>query len=405
MLEWRNRYYFLAGLVEKGINELDENDTGALNLNIRYLCVELCSSADALFATCVAATSKWVRQFKKEMGMVIVDEAGAVPLLEALVVWKGNVPLVGVGDNAQLAPTSMMEGKKFPNGKPMNAMADQYKLSILQAMISNRWPYWRLKEQLRIERGGFDLCNFLFYKNEIVYHESVCVSAAGKAFEKWSVEYSAGYGGAITSSSKDGSKVFPVLMDISNSTTFREVRGTSKGNTYFVNFGVDSIFDFLQKNPTFKASQITVVVPYLKQKHLWIETAKRYQELRGLLIVETAESIQGNENVFIWWDTVCGADVGTSFGWLAGPKRCCVSLSRHVSGLIVIGNSRVGSLRTDDHSAAASALKAKGEVDNSWLTDKGRMLKMFHQKGRGFKINGAKPIPNPHCTIITGQVL
>lgn len=73
--------------------------SGDLNRRIRECATAVCTSADVVFTTCITATSKWLRPFKKNVKLVILDEGGAVTLAETLLVWRGDTPLVIVGDD------------------------------------------------------------------------------------------------------------------------------------------------------------------------------------------------------------------------------------------------------------------------------------------------------------------
>jgi superfamily I DNA and/or RNA helicase len=50
---------------------------------------------------------KSARKFRHELGLNIIDEAGAVTSLESLIVWNGDTTLILVSDNNQLPPPVM----------------------------------------------------------------------------------------------------------------------------------------------------------------------------------------------------------------------------------------------------------------------------------------------------------
>jgi superfamily I DNA and/or RNA helicase len=129
--------------------------------------------ANAVFSTCIVATTKWARKFRHELGLNIINEAGAVTLLESLIVWNGDRPLILVGDNNQLPPPVMTARQQFLNKKPVNAFYKQLQQPFLQALIENNWPYWRLLEQMRVERSLFCPANHVIYSDHISYHPSV----------------------------------------------------------------------------------------------------------------------------------------------------------------------------------------------------------------------------------------
>jgi hypothetical protein len=141
--------------------------------------------ANPVFSTCIAATTKRARTFREELGLNIIDEAGAVTLLESLIVWNGDTPLILVGDNNQLSPQVMTARQQFQNKKPVNSFYKQLQQPLLEALIENNWPYLRLSEQMRVERGLFCPGNNAIYSDQISYHPSVGLSEEGENFEKW----------------------------------------------------------------------------------------------------------------------------------------------------------------------------------------------------------------------------
>lgn len=66
--------------------------------------------------------------------MNIIDEAGAVTLLESLIVWNGDTPLILVGDNNQLPPPVMTARQQFANKKPVNDFYKQLQQPPLHAL-------------------------------------------------------------------------------------------------------------------------------------------------------------------------------------------------------------------------------------------------------------------------------
>jgi len=67
----------------------------------------------------------------------------------------------------------MTARQQFQNKKPVNAFYKQLQQPFLEALIENNWPYWRLSEQMRVERGLFCPANHVIYSDHISYHPSV----------------------------------------------------------------------------------------------------------------------------------------------------------------------------------------------------------------------------------------
>jgi superfamily I DNA and/or RNA helicase len=140
--------------------------------------------ANAVFSTCIAATIKRARKFRERLGLNTIDGAGAVTLLESLIVWNGDTQLILVGDNNRLPPPVITARQHFQNKKPVNAFYKQLQQLLLGALTDDNWPYWRLSEQMRVERGLFCPANHVIYSGQTSYHPSVGLSEEGKKFEE-----------------------------------------------------------------------------------------------------------------------------------------------------------------------------------------------------------------------------
>jgi len=61
------------------------------------------------------ASSKWLRTFRERLDIAIIDEAGAVILLETMIIWKGNTPLILDGDEGEQLDV-LPAGRAVENG-------------------------------------------------------------------------------------------------------------------------------------------------------------------------------------------------------------------------------------------------------------------------------------------------
>jgi hypothetical protein len=64
----------------------------------------------------------------------------------------------------------------------------------------------------------------------------------------------------------------------------REARGSSKGNSHYIHFGIKALLHFVASNPSIKAKDIVILTPYLKQCSLWIEALKGHPNLAGIQV-------------------------------------------------------------------------------------------------------------------------
>jgi hypothetical protein len=99
LLDLREKSQWLCDILNKRKSEWDEEDVQNAPKLIRTACQRLVEEANAVFSTCIAATKKWARKFRDELGLNIIDEAGAEISLESPIVWNGDTPLILVGDN------------------------------------------------------------------------------------------------------------------------------------------------------------------------------------------------------------------------------------------------------------------------------------------------------------------
>lgn len=99
MLAMRENYKFFAKCIQTPRDDHTEDEWKHLKYDSKKCAKEIVRTADFLFATCITAGSKWAREFRHECVVVFLDETGSVTEAEALIVWKGDKPLVIAGDS------------------------------------------------------------------------------------------------------------------------------------------------------------------------------------------------------------------------------------------------------------------------------------------------------------------
>jgi hypothetical protein len=95
-----------------------------------------------------------------------------------------------------------------------------------------------------------------------------------------------------------------------------------------------SIRSFVE-NTECPISKIGVLCPYLRQVRGWTEALSTFPELTGILAY-TADSLQGWEKDFFWFNSTVSASAGASYSFVADLRRLCVSLTRHKKGLCIL---------------------------------------------------------------------
>jgi superfamily I DNA and/or RNA helicase len=124
------------------------------------------------------------------IGMVIIDEAGAVTMLDSLIVWRGDLPVILAGDPFQLPPPAMSATATYSKDNPVNAFIQQLKQPLITALIENNWPHSIVPEQMRIEPGLWDMVNQIIYRDRIPMNKNIKPSKIAHLFEERSTSLS-----------------------------------------------------------------------------------------------------------------------------------------------------------------------------------------------------------------------
>ena len=425
LLEMQKDVELLGELLRTPLPERTDEDNKLLEQCTKICAEWLCDRADVVFATCITSTSKFLRKFRDEVDIVILDEVGCMTSTEAMIVWKGDTPCIMAGDPIQIGPPCMSANMRYKaanganTGRRVNPFSEQCRLSPLERLRDIGWPHWVIGEQCRIEPGGFDLANYLFYSNLIRYHTNNVLTEGSILFEQWFISFSNeqqrlqrpnAQRTEVRGSAHTG--IFPAMIAIKNAYTFREPRGTSKGNTQFLHFGLLSIRSFVEKTgcPT---SKIGVLCPYLRQVRGWTEALSSFPELTGISVY-TADSLQGWEKDYIWFDSTVSASAGASYSFVADQRRLCLMLTRHKKGLCILADPKISDA---EHSNVVPEFVREqgmvrqegdeGAVDTDVANQEQRaaLKRMFgwmRAKGRILEVN-SRDITQPLVDIITPE--
>ncbi|CZT11018.1 uncharacterized protein RAG0_15315 [Rhynchosporium agropyri] len=271
----------------------DEDGWKSIKTDGKRCAKEIVGGADFVFSTCITAGSKWARQFRHECDFVFLDEAGSITEAEALILWKGDKPLVLGGDTKQLPPPCLSSSMKHVEGSAVNGFSDQVKYPILERLCDIGFPFYLIPEQMRLGTGQFDLANVLHYDNKIRYHVTNKLTALTVIFEAWTPEFS-----QSTIAKSPTGKSFPLLLAVANSHTFVEPKGISKGNSHFIHYRITSLLSFFTfckiRGIILETSDFAIITPYQKEASMWKKALSHHQQLLGIQIA-TVNSMQGFE--------------------------------------------------------------------------------------------------------------
>lgn len=112
----------------------------------------------------LADQEPWSKFNSEAAKWVVLEEAGAMSVAEALTVWGyGCRPCILAGDTEQPPPFVATHDLKDRDGRIMNMFSKHAKVSILERLQRTGWPYFELNTQYRIIRGSFDVARVVIY--------------------------------------------------------------------------------------------------------------------------------------------------------------------------------------------------------------------------------------------------
>jgi GTPase SAR1 family protein len=183
----------MASVIRTPVHERSDDQKNFIRTRTKYARVAILDIADTVFTTPIATTSKWMRSYMRSTRLAIIDEAGATTMADVFLMWDGDdCALILVGDPTQLPPTIMTAIATYLNGRPTNGFAAQVGSTMMTDLLSNDRPYWRLREQLRVEPGQWDLPNLLSYHGEISVPPIRNLSKQAQDFENFAVSLGRG---------------------------------------------------------------------------------------------------------------------------------------------------------------------------------------------------------------------
>ncbi|KAI1094479.1 P-loop containing nucleoside triphosphate hydrolase protein [Rostrohypoxylon terebratum] len=313
--------------------------------HITYLMEEIYPIIDVL-ATTPAATAN-VRAYAvwkstRAMG-VVVDEAAAMHRADLYTVWGNTLlPCFLAGDPYQLPPAVLTEREADEHGNLYNRFAATGRVSALEGFLASGMPVFRMRVQLRMARGLFDVVSQTIYNVPPRYYTSCGIEngkfKAGRELEAF-----------ITSRYPEVSPSLPDRL----SPVFIQCEGTqvkvnpttgSKKSHDQVVVALNLIYDLLRQTSV-KASQVTILTPYSANVELIHTLLQRDRFSKSLADIDqpsTIDGYQGKENDIIV--VVMGSSGKTGLGFTSNKHRLNVLLTRQRCGLVVVGDLRAAYL-------------------------------------------------------------
>lgn len=292
------------------------NESCVTNLLVRILAM-----ADFVCTTPYSAHRKYYETVVKTADAVVLDEAGALGIADALMVWGPLCrPCVMAGDVRQLPP-AVMDNKR-------NRFSEQAAVSVLEHFQKTGNPTFVLNKQMRITEGLFDLARDIIYPDvpDVMYGEPALLRnhPIARLVDMWA--------GRRFGYRPDPKKVLPIFINYSR--TICDQVGTSRINLYQNDCAIVQMAA-LVKASIVSSADIVAITPYKSNLKLLKKQLARHPALSGVTAY-TTDSYQGREGAVVFFIMVVTKDTSPLF--VAHANRICVAITRHVEFLFIVGD-------------------------------------------------------------------
>ncbi|KAH7316633.1 P-loop containing nucleoside triphosphate hydrolase protein [Stachybotrys elegans] len=347
-------------------------------------------AADILCITPAAsANSKEYLEWKQRLARgLVVDEAANMNRADFLCVWGNTLlPCFLFGDPMQLPPIVTTNKEKATLGYYINRFAEHGAISILDAFQASGIPVYRLTTQLRMSRGNFDIAAKVFYPGLPLEYGDLCDIAQPKFQIGCELEAFMLAKFPNLKPSPSGT-LGPFFVHCPNARVFRDQTTGSKRSPDQVRIALDLIVDFI-KSSNADPSRICVITPYKSNMEEIKRQHKKHDVLKGMPPVCTVDSFQGQENDIAL--VIMGTSQKQGPGFTTHAQRLNVTLTRHRSGLVIVGDINVvvekGKGKSDK-----KALRVEGPMGESYWINPGH-LRLVHdtllENGRVAEVTSA----------------
>ncbi len=329
--------------------------------DIQKIMAIIISEADVVLTTPGAIVGEYKKYWSRAKA-IAVDEAGCMHRPDLFHVWGNTLrPCVLAGDVKQLPPTVMSLTDKDADGNFLNRLANEGRVSALSFIQASGFPVYRLKTQLRMCRGMFDLAAELVYKDlgGAQYGPGCDITnprfAAGQALEKW---LQGAYASPAFKAPEPGT-LAPVWIDTRGTFCWTDPITQSRKNSKQCDMALQLIADFIKATGV-DVSSIVIIAPYkLNVDYINRRLARnRYPTLAKIAEAATVDSYQGKEGDIVF--LVLGTTQKTGPGFTSDANRLNVMITRQRCGLVIFGElSAIGKVGAKDRKNADKAAVKK----------------------------------------------
>ncbi|KAF5670263.1 DNA helicase [Fusarium circinatum] len=270
-----------------------------------------------------------------------VDEAGNMHRADLYGLWGNTLlPCLLAGDPRQLTPTVMTTNEEDAAGNPLNRFAEDGLLSPLAFFVATGIPVYRLKTQLRMADGMFDMISRIIYPDvPFKYGAGSQVSLPAHKIGRDVENFFRGKFSEL--SPAPSGKLLPIFVHCKGSRVFVDKRTMSKRSPDQVKIALDLLAQ-LVKATKIDPSRIVCIAPYKANIGLIdrMRKGRDYDVLEGMPPASTVDSFQGQEG------DLAVVILGTAHprpgpDFTCNAKRLNVMLSRQRSALLVVGDIHV----------------------------------------------------------------
>ncbi|KHN99768.1 uncharacterized protein MAM_02621 [Metarhizium album ARSEF 1941] len=347
-------YWALVMLGAPTVRQLGPDDKQALHAirdsrngrmatddEIRGIMEAVIHVADVLATTPALACREPFCAWKNDRAQgFVIDEAAGMNWPDLLCVWGNTcMPNLLAGDEKQLPPAVMTKNERDGEGNFFNRFARDGALSPIHHLKSMGWPIYRLRVQLRMAAGQFDLTWNEVYQDVPFTYGPGCEIDLPQHKDGRQLEIYLRSKFSDIKACPPG-ELRPVFIHCEGSRSLRDEFSRSIKNPDQVAVALRLLVEFV-KICGARPEDLVVISPYSANINT-IEQLRKRREFAGLQPMRpaaTVDSFQGQEGTIVM--VIMGTTVSSGPGHTCDEQRLNVLLSRHKSGLIIVGDVNV----------------------------------------------------------------
>lgn len=301
----------------------------------------LLQSVNILCTTPALSCKDDFKVWKEKAKGIAVDEAGNISRPDLYCVWGNTLlPCALGGDDRQFSPANMTrDDEKDSDGNHLNRLGGDARISALEFFRGSGWPTFRLRVQLRMARGLFDICHQEVYSDQPFSYgpgSDLVNHGVGQALERYLLTRFRQLRPPPAGSLRE------VFLHCQGTTCIVDDVTKSKRNPDQVENALEFLGDLVMRSAgRIRASNIAIISPYTANVNL-IENRRKDQKhsvLSDMPPAATVDSFQGREADIIV--VIMGTTQRVGPGFTTDKRRLNVMLSRQRSGLLIFGDINV----------------------------------------------------------------